>query len=38
MSFPLVAYVLGAATFGAMWLDRLRARNDRLEGRSETPE
>ena len=30
--------LLGAATFGAMWLDRLRARNSQLDERSETPE
>ena len=30
--------LLGVATFGAMWLDRLRARNNQFEGRSDTPE
>lgn len=30
--------LLGAATFGAMSLDRLRTRNAKLDERSETPE
>jgi len=30
--------LLGAATFGAMWLDRLRTRNTKLDDRSDLPE
>jgi hypothetical protein len=30
--------LLGAATFGAMWLDRLRTRNTKRDDRSDSPE